>query len=385
MRDAVRRSESGAGRRKKRRRRPSRRTPPGGRLVGFALPCALMLTGCLGTLRTPMEGGPRTTGGTVMSVGQTAPPRYREVAVEPLETRSVAGYEVLSLRMPSSGFNGQPENEIRARYHRALAGHRRALVVVVPAWGIAQYLAATLRRHVLHSELAGDVDVLQILAGESMFDWPAVSSARNPAELERVVERGVRSFQTMVADLRGLLVWAFREFDVDPRRVGIVGYSMGATTAIQVMALEPAIAAGIMVLPAASLHEVMASCGNNVSDVRREVLTRQGWTLEELTEWSEVPLSPIDPLRFASAIPPDRVLLVEAARDQCVPQPVRDAIWRSLGRPELITIDGGHRTSFLTMTPVGLHGTTRKLMTFLVGKLGEPVEVSGGVVVAGSR
>lgn len=352
-------------------------------LIVAAVP--LVLCGCLTTVRTPLAGTPRPGTGVVVPAGRQAMAGVEEISVEPLPGRVVDGYESLSVRMPSSGFNRQPDNELSARYYRALHGARRSLVMVVPAWGNPQFPAATLRRHVLRSGLSGDVDVLQVLGETSLVDWRAMGSSAGPAELERHTLRSVRSFQTMVTDLRGLLAWAIRTQEVDPRRVAVVGYSLGATAALRLMALEPSVAAGVTILPAAGLHEVVASCGNRVREAREQMERRQGWTRDELSAWFEAPLAPIDPLGFAAAVSPERVLLVEAARDQCVPRWAREALWRGLGRPELLTIDGGHRTSFLTLTPVGLHATTRKVIGFLETRLGRHAEDHGGAVLAGSQ
>ena len=64
-----------------------------------------------------------------------------------------------------------------------------------------------------------------------------------------------------------------------------------------------------------------------------------------------------------------RILLVDALYDTCMPQPGRDIMWESLGRPERITMRYDHKISFLGMTPLGFNVLDREIAEFLVARL----------------
>jgi hypothetical protein len=62
---------------------------------------------------------------------------------------------------------------------------------------------------------------------------------------------------------------------------------------------------------------------------------------------------------------PSRVLIIEAAKDTCVPKRARDHLWRAFGRPERIAYLYDHRMAFLAMTFLGGHSLQRQVYRFL--------------------
>ena len=68
---------------------------------------------------------------------------------------------------------------------------------------------------------------------------------------------------------------------------------------------------------------------------------------------------------------PSRFLVVDAHRDDCMPQQARDALWRGLGKPERYTLQGSHQGAFLSMTIVGLNYTSKLLVDYIEGRFDE--------------
>jgi len=85
-----------------------------------------------------------------------------------------------------------------------------------------------------------------------------------------------------------------------------------------------------------------------------EALLRAGWE----------PLSRTDPLRYAPAVDPQRVLVVKTRRDRAVPPEAQDRLWEALGRPRRITVPLGH-LSFGLVYPM----IARRAAAFLHARL----------------
>ena len=80
-------------------------------------------------------------------------------------------------------------------------------------------------------------------------------------------------------------------------------------------------------------------------------------------------LHAIEPIRFATRLDPERILYLDAGRDDCFPEVARDELWQEIGRPARIRFDHRHRWSFLAMTALDGHFATDEILTFLDEKL----------------
>ena len=275
-----------------------------------------------------------------------------------------ADYRTRSLALPSVGENGQPGNLVTARYHQGSHKGAKPLVIVLPIWGFHDYPSNTLSAGLLERG-AGAVNVLQILGERPLFDWQAISEVSSEAAFFSKLDRMVERFVDTVIDIRRVVDWAGSQPDVDPDRIALVGFSMGALVASVALANEPRFAAGILVMGGADLHEILATCDHEVAGARERILARLGWSLEQFTRALERPLAGINPARFAGATDPSRVLIIEAGADACVPKTARERLWRAFGRPERIVYRYGHRMTFLAMTFLGGHDLQRQVYRFL--------------------
>ena len=60
----------------------------------------------------------------------------------------------------------------------------------------------------------------------------------------------------------------------------------------------------------------------------------------------------MSPIRFAPAVPTEKVLFVSAALDTVVPRRNQDLLWESLGRPQRLDLPFGHYTAALAIDRV---------------------------------
>jgi dienelactone hydrolase len=279
-------------------------------------------------------------------------------------TADGASYRIESLAFPSSGENGQDGNLVTARYYRGKERGAKPLVIVLPIWGVHEYPSDTISAG-LRDRGAGAINVLQILGERPLFDWAALDDVESEAEFFRLLDRMIDRFVATVIDVRRLVDWAETQPDIDRERIALVGFSMSALVASVALANEPRLAAGILVMGGADLHEILAACDHEIEDARERILEQLDWSLDQFKRELQHELAAINPARFAGMADPSRVLIIEAAKDSCVPQSARDRLWRAFGRPERIAYLYDHRTAFLAMTFLGGYSLQRQVYRFL--------------------
>jgi dienelactone hydrolase len=333
--------------------------------LAVALVATLAMAGCAARVHMPFVPGYEPERPTLVPAAasefdalyQTPRPFYAHRAED-------AAYRIETLAFPSVGQNGQDGDLVTARHYRSKSKGLKPLVIVLPIWGIHTYpsnsISAGLREH-----SAGALNVLQILGEEPLLDWDAIGNAQSEAEFFDLLEQMIDRFVSTVIDIRRLVDWAQAQPDVDPERIALIGFSMSALVASVALGNEPRFAAGILVMGGADIHEILAACNHEIANARERLLEQLGWSLEEFKRALQHQLAPIDPARFAGMADPSRMLIIEAAKDTCVPKRARERLWRAFGQPERIAYLYDHRIAFLAMTFLGGHSLQREVYHFL--------------------
>jgi hypothetical protein len=112
-------------------------------------------------------------------------------------------------------------------------------------------------------------------------------------------------------------------------------------------------AAVVLVMGGAHPHRILAACDSDAGKLRDKILPRFGWTIADYEQAIEPFFRPIDAANYPGRTDPSRILILDSHEDVCVPQDARDDLWEVLGRPARISFMYGHKTSFLSMTPLG--------------------------------
>lgn len=311
------------------------------------------------------RGAPREVGEVVAvpaSLGAVRPQGPPPVELSYL--RGVGDYTVWRLALPSSGENRQPGLQVTGRYYRHRLRGRRGLVVVLPIWGRSAYPPAITARRITRY---GDLNVLVLDGIETLFDWQGIAEAPDPEAFRAVMERSAASFAATVTDVRRLLDWAVTRPEIDPSRLGITGFSISAIVAATTMGVDGRLSRGVLVMGGGDLAHIFSVCPKRPGRVRERYLATVGWSPQRFRSELDPILGPVDPLRFAAAVDPSQVLFIDAGRDACIPMEARETLWRRLGRPERVTIEGGHRGSFLAMTFLDNYRATKRIARFFRG------------------
>lgn len=335
------------------------------RLIAVAL--GVLLAGCSSNVHRPYVPGPAPARMHPIAAASTefAYPGYGDPSVIADHFEGEDGdYLVSSLRLDSSAIDDYGRDPLEARYYQGKGSGAKPLVIVLPVWGVSSYpsntVAAGLREH---SE--GAVNVLLVDGEHLLFDWNAMAAADSVAAVHAELDRMVAHFVDTVIDIRRLVDWAQQRPEVDPQRIALVGFSMSAIVGGVVLANEPRIGYGVLVVGGADLQEVLAVCNGRIRRTREALLERFGWTLDEFKAQLKAPLEAVNPVRFAGKVDPSRLLLIDAADDSCVPASARERFWQAMGRPERITYQYGHRATFLALTFLGGFDMQHQVYTFL--------------------
>jgi dipeptidyl aminopeptidase/acylaminoacyl peptidase len=150
-------------------------------------------------------------------------------------------------------------------------------------------------------------------------------------------------------DHRRVVDWIETQPDLDPRRIGIFGISMGGIKGALLLPLEKRISAAAIGLAGGDLPYIMAhSTEPGVAKRREKELKERNLTLEECEQKLREILK-FDPLRYASYVDPKKVLLVLARYDTVVPIEKGLELKEKMGNPETIMLPSGHYSAALSI------------------------------------
>jgi dienelactone hydrolase len=151
---------------------------------------------------------------------------------------------------------------------------------------------------------------------------------------DRDVARMAQAASQTAADVSTVAEWLRGQPELDPRRIGVVGVSLGAIAAHLAMGRDERLSAGVAILGGGDLAHLRR--GSFLFKVRRLPVGRER-SPEEASRMRSV-----DPLEYAGRNRPRHVFMVQAARDLLVPPRNARALWEALGRPPIRWIDTNH-------------------------------------------
>lgn len=146
--------------------------------------------------------------------------------------------------------------------------------------------------------------------------------------------------------------------EVDPTRVGAAGVSLGAVVTALAKGVDARLGKTVLIIGGGDLPRLLTE-----SPEAQELLAK----LENLGPPEQlramlVPiLKQVDPLTFAHRVRTDDVLMLNARRDEVIPEGCTLALWERMGRPRIRWFDCGHYGAVLhiltIMTTIQQHMT----------------------------
>jgi hypothetical protein len=278
-------------------------------------------------------------------------------------------HDLVHLSFRSSGRNGHPDNLVEGQYFRSREAGRKSLVVVMPIWGTSSYPPAKISTG--YARRAGhDTHVIWIYGDAPVFPWTQLSSVPTEEGFRSLARDSVERYRLAVVDMRRLVDWATTQPEIDPSRIAFVGFSMSALVTATLLANEPRVSAGVLMMGAARFADVFSMCRNRAGEVRDHALRSFGWSADEYRAFFKALFDPADPVRFEGRYDPSKILMIDAMFDDCMPESSRAALWEITGHPRRVTFLYQHRSAFYSLTPLGLNVSRRKIYRFLDRTLG---------------
>lgn len=273
-------------------------------------------------------------------------------------------HEIVNLRFRSNGTHGGPDGIVEAVYYRSRSPGAKKLVIVLPIWGTSTYPPSRISRGYARRS-RGDANIIWVLGTYPLFPWSGLSSTATEEEFIEMAQASADRYRSAVVDLRSLLDWAETQPNIDSSRIAMVGFSMSALVTATLMGNDPRVSAAVLMMGAADFAEIFTVCGARAGEVREHVLTEFGWSLERYHDFFQGLFAPADPIGYAGRYDPDRIFMIDAAFDDCMPRSARDALWHATGRPKRLTLLSRHKSGFYSLTPLGLNFVRRKIYAFL--------------------
>jgi hypothetical protein len=283
------------------------------------------------------------------------------------ETRA---HEIVRISFRSNGSNGHPDNLVEGQYFRSKEPGEKSLVVVMPIWGTSSYPPEKISTG--YARRAGhDTHVIWIYGSAPIFPWNELSTVPTEEGFRAMSRDSAERFRLSVVDMRRLVDWATAQPEIDASRIAFVGFSMSALVTATLLANEPRIAAGVLMMGAARFADVFSVCENRAGEVRNHAMRDFGWMIDEYREFFKGLFDPADPVRFEGRYDPSKILMIDAMFDDCMPESSRAALWEITGHPRRVTFLYQHRSAFYSLTPLGLNVSRRKIYRFLDATIGE--------------
>lgn len=337
-------------------------------MLGVVL-CLGLLTGCT-NLRVHVPYNPQGDVSLSSTSTREATPFDYDPTTIPIKNHDLTSkgddsyYQVKQLQIPSIGENGQPDNLVTARYYKSRQPGKKKLVIVLPIWGSYTYPSEVISRGI-RSRTRGATNVLMILGENYLLDWEGMGEVTDETIFLAMAKKMGKRIQNSVIDIRRYIDWAETQPDVDIQRIGLIGFSLSALVGSLVVASDTRLSAAVLVMGAANFSEIIATCEGRAGLARQKILPRFGWTVAEYQHKMHEIFGYLNPTNLSDRADPSRLLMIDAHYDECMPKSARDALWYAMGKPERISLLYGHKTSFLSMTPLGANYMRHKIYTFL--------------------
>lgn len=278
------------------------------------------------------------------------------------------GYVTRRFSMEASFENGQPGNLVTGTYYDSGRPGKKPLVIVLPVWGVSEY-PSTKMTHAILKRSDGRINVLRVEGDNRLMAWKDIEHSATIRDFVENVADSAERLKHSVIDVRRLIDWAQSRGEIAGSRIGLVGFSVSAISGTLVVQSDPRVRSSALVMGGAEIATIMADCPGNEQETREGVIDRLGLNLRIYRQTVATLFAGLDPTDYPSRVNPASILIVDAAKDDCIPKAARDAWWEALGRPERISMNYSHRGSFLAMTPLGFNFLRKRVYQHLAETL----------------
>lgn len=238
--------------------------------------------------------------------------------------------QVYELRFPSPVTSACPENNtVYAEYYRPNGQGPFPGVVVLDITAGDQRLSRIIADCLAQNGVAA-------LFVQMAYYGPRRPSGSKLRLLSTNLAHTIDAVRQTVLDIRRAAAWMEGRPELDPKRLGLHGTSLGSMVGALAAEMEPRLSRVSLALGGGGLVDAYY-------DHPRAAPYRKAWeALGGTKEMVARVLAPIDPITWAANLRNRNVLMVAGKRDDIVPPSATEALWEAAGRPKIIWYDCSH-------------------------------------------
>lgn len=150
------------------------------------------------------------------------------------------------------------------------------------------------------------------------------------------IEHSLSAIRQTVLDLRAAGAWMEARPEIDGKRLGIMGTSLGSFLAALTAEMEPKLGRVAVLLGGGGV--VDAYYDHPQAAPYRRVYEALGGTKAKLVQI----IAPADPLTCAANLRQHKLLILAGKRDNIVPPKMAEALWKASGRQKIVWFDCTH-------------------------------------------
>ena len=237
---------------------------------------------------------------------------------------------VYRLKFPSPVETPQKENNtVHAEYYRPYGKGPFPAVIVLDILGGNETVSRTIATHLAQHDIA------------ALFVFmPYYGPRRTPGSDVRLlmpdIDHSLAAIRQTVLDLRVATAWLESRKEVDAKRLGILGTSLGSFMGTLTAEMEPKLGRVAVLLGGGGF--VDAYWDDPRAKSFRKVWQALGGTKESAARL----VAPVDPITCAANLKDRRLLILAAKRDNIVPPRMAEALWKATGKQKIVWYDCTH-------------------------------------------
>ena len=240
------------------------------------------------------------------------------------------GVRVFRVQFPSPVRSATPENNtVHAEYYLPRGKGPFPGVIVLDITAGNQSLSRNLATFLAQKGIA------------SLFVQMAYYGPRRPpgSKLRLImpdVNHSLEAIRQTGLDLRVATAWLESRPELDGKRLGIMGTSLGSFVAALTAEMEPKLGRVAVLLGGGGVID--AYYDHPRAAPYRKVYEALGGTKEQLAKL----IAPADPLTCAANLKTHKLLILAGKRDEIVPPKMAEALWKASGEQKIVWFDCTH-------------------------------------------
>jgi dienelactone hydrolase len=245
------------------------------------------------------------------------------------------GVGVYRVRFPSPVVSPTPENNtVHAEYYRPAGDGPFPGVIVLDITGGNQALSRHISAYLASQGVAG-------LFVQMAYYGPRRPPGSKLRLMSTNIPHTVAAVTQTVLDLRVATAWMESRPELDPKRLGITGTSLGSFLSALTGSMEPRLGRVCVLLGGGGFVDGYAE--HPLAKPWVSLLTAFGASKATMKKV----IAPIDPLTYAENLKGRKLLILAASKDEVVPPTMARMLWEASGKQAIRWYDAGHYTAAL--------------------------------------